>query len=69
MELCNNGHTWDPAFCPLWRGCPLSECIYKGTFRLSFVERFVLFQSVLHRRFHGNTALKQGLAKMSQVVG
>ena len=29
------------------------ECIYKGTFRLSF-ERFVLFQSVLYRRFHCN---------------
>ena len=25
------------------------ECIYKGTFRLSFVERFVLFQSVIYR--------------------
>ena len=25
------------------------ECIYKGTFRLSFVERSVLFQSVIYR--------------------
>ena len=25
------------------------ECIYKGTFRLSFIERFVLFQSVIYR--------------------
>ena len=26
------------------------ECIYKGTFRLSFVEKFILFQSVLYQR-------------------
>ena len=23
----NSGHHWDPAFCPLYRGCPLSEVI------------------------------------------
>ena len=33
--------------CPLLRGCPLSEvisqeCVYKSTFGLSFVGRFVL---------------------------
>ena len=26
--------------------------MYKGNFILSFVERFVLLQSVLYRRFH-----------------
>ena len=25
VEPPYSGHTWDPAFCPLWRGCPLSE--------------------------------------------
>ena len=38
------------------RGYPLSEvtvhieCVYKSTFGLSFVGRFVLFWSVLYRR-------------------
>ena len=41
-----------------YRGCPLSEvivykeCIYRSTFSLSFVGRFVLFQSVFYQRFH-----------------
>ena len=30
----------------------LIECVYKSTFSLSFVGRFVPFQSVLYRRFH-----------------
>ena len=52
-----NGHTWDPAFLffverlSSWRLFCI-ECIYKGTFRLSFVERFVLlFQRVLYWRY------------------
>ena len=28
------------------------ECVYMSTFGLSFVGRFVLFRSVLYRRFH-----------------
>ena len=28
------------------------ECVYESTFGLFFVGRFVLFQSVLYRRFH-----------------
>ena len=28
------------------------KCVYMSTFSLSFVGRFVLFQSVLYRRFH-----------------
>ena len=27
MGLPNKGHAWDPAFCPLEGGCPLSEVI------------------------------------------
>ncbi len=32
----NNGHTWDPAFCPLKRGCPLSEVILYGMYILEY---------------------------------
>ena len=41
------------------------ECVYyKSTFGLSFVGRFVLFQSVLYGRFHCNTGgRKKGVAK------
>ena len=33
------------------------ECVYMSTFGLSFVGRFVLFQSVLYQRFYCRVAL------------
>ena len=43
-----------PPACPLERGCPFSEVIlYRVcTNGVSFVGRFVLFWSILYRRFH-----------------
>ena len=35
-----------------FRGDFSIECVYKNTLGLSFVGRFVLFRSVLYRRFH-----------------
>ena len=57
MEPLSKGYLQDQPFCPLWRGCPLSEVIFYRvcTFGLSFVGRFVLFLSVLYWRFHCNT--------------
>ena len=51
MKPPNSGHAWDPAFCPFERLSSLEgyfciECILYGTFRMSFVERFVLFKTV-----------------------
>ncbi len=64
MEPPKNGHVWDPLlvvwpFCPLLRGCPLSEVIGKspfGTLKLILCSEFIsvvsLIQSVLYQRFH-----------------
>ena len=49
----NSGHTLEPSYGEVvlfWK-LFCTECIYKGTFRLSFVERFILFQCVFHWRF------------------
>ena len=57
------GHLWDQPFCPLYRGCPLSEvifyrvCIHEyfidwrlSSFGMSFIEGFTA--CTLHKIIH-----------------